>query len=143
MTTSAYRRIDSLINGLNTLAPGNHLRVLNLNLNATKKIVTAEDLHKPFARKGATIQHVCDLFRRSSSDFLDAISGLRGLQEFRCDMMELVRETDPDIWEAFRAFKAMMESHSARVVEVEVEDTKKDEENEQEQEKEKHEMKEI
>ena len=111
--------MDSLINGLNTLAPGNHLRVLNLNLNAAEGDVTVDDIRNRFTWKGLATRDICDLFRRSSSDFLEAISGLRGLQEFRCDKMDLVRETDPDVWKAFRAFKAMMESQSLSVVEVE------------------------
>ena len=103
--------MSRLVQGLQLLAAGNNLWTLRLDI--------WEDPHNL-----CPLRDFCHLFRCPSSKLLDAMLELRGLREFSFEKMALILETDPDVWEAFQAFKAKVESQSSQTMEVERADDK-------------------
>ena len=105
--------MDKLIGGLELLARGNDLRTVTITLAV---------FESPLWYTCPALRDMCDLFRRPDARVLDAIwklRGSRGLKKFRCKRMALIRDTDPDVWDAFQEFWSKMETSSARKVEVE------------------------
>ena len=96
-----------LIEAMKTLAPGNNLRLLNIDFDLPLE---------PFYDK--SVPDFCVLFRRSSSKLLEAILLLKGVEELRSEGMSLIQKTYPDVWEAFKSFKRKMEARWPRVVEA-------------------------
>ena len=105
-TSEGNNITPTLYRGLATLAPWNNLRTLTIDIWAGFD-------ESPFR------QSLVKKLLYSSRVLLDAILQLRGIQEFRCEPAALIRETDPEIWEAFQDFKAKMETQPIRIFESE------------------------